>query len=1171
MPVLSVVVPIYNVEGYLRAALESLAVQTLTDLEVIMVDDGSTDGSAAIAADFARMDHRFHLVKQNNGGLSSARNTGVRHANGDYLTFVDSDDVSPHYAFKTVVSALDQTGSDFLTGRVSRFDNRGTFDVTMQRDSHAKNILRTTVTETPALMRDFLPHNKIYRRSFWDTAGLSFPEGLTFEDGPVSVRAHALAKSVDVTKVPIYYWRLREGNAKSISQQSAEPHFYVDRIQTSLITVDFLSAQRLDLLDAFYAVDIRHKFGIMYRHLAHTTPEVQQVFMSMAMTYLKKTPQQVIDDLPGAMRERILLTREGDLQGVLETLASKPRADWGKPGSSPVRKKIGPPRLLRTAAAYLQAKNEGGNTQGVVNGIHLQDGLLHVEGFGFLEGLPVEGRLTAANRLIWARHEKSGAKVRIPFKTTQTSDASVILNERSWWDGRHTGFDAALDVEKLKNAEGKWLYGQWRLKMGAVTPRGLVRGGLRGGVPSTPRDLRPIDVDADARIVPAIKNGVMTLRVVRPAAKVTGWDIADGHIMLFGVIRGEVSADTSLGLRRVPQVIELRVPFELGTRRDGFTAFSARLPIDEVSRQFGPVRAAPVAGVQNRLYLELSLPNGEGTTLLADLELPAVSVGVDGSRLDLAVDTAGKATVTLRPELPFVEHVEWRADGTLEVSGSAGTTADSPALVLRHSKRKEERTLPLQVARDGSWKISFHPEQVPLAAIKVALRCGSWQFVLRMRDDKGEVLDVDLPYSPRALNPSEDVRFSDLYFVRAAGLDRLTLRVRSRLSSNELGKFNQHALREIAYPQMRERLALRDVILYDSFYGKQYSDSPRALHELLAGRDIGVEHVWVTRDAQAPVPDGVRTVEANSRAWFEALATSRYVVASTHLPHWFRRREGQTVAQTWHGVGFKRIAYDIESIQFANKTYLQKLDREAPNWSFLISPNSFCTPILRRAFRYEGEICEIGSPRNDLLIAGDRAVIAARVREDLGIPQDKKILLYAPTWRDTEYHTVGQYKFDLRLDVSKFPEELRREYVLLVRRHPNTVDDLLGMGSDFVFDVANHPDVRQLLAAADVLISDYSTIALDFANTRRPILFYTYDLEHYRDQLRGFYFDLENDGPGPILQTTEEVVAALSDLDVVSEQYRERYDAIRQTFGHAEDGRATERFAARLLGDRYTP
>ncbi|MGH3681942.1 MAG: CDP-glycerol glycerophosphotransferase family protein, partial [Natronosporangium sp.] len=444
-----------------------------------------------------------------------------------------------------------------------------------------------------------------------------------------------------------------------------------------------------------------------------------------------------------------------------------------------------------------------------------------------------------------------------------------------------------------------------------------------------------------------------------------------------------------------------------------------------------------------------------------------------------------------------------------------------------------------------------------------------WRLVLRVTGTAGEPADVDLPYAPEIFPGADEPRvaFRDRYWLKPLAPDGLALRVNSRLPVDERGTYHAARLRRSAYLASRTGAGLRDVVLYDSFNGKQYSDAPRAVHEELSARGADLEHVWVTRDGQAPVPAGTRTVEANSREWFEALATSRYVVANTHLPAWLRRREGQMVAQTWHGIGFKRVAFDMDSVQFANPGYLEKLEQEAPNWSFLVSPSSFCTEIMRRAFRYDGEICEVGSPRNDVLFTGDRAELTARVHRALGTDPGRKILLYAPTWRDNEFYGPGRYKFDMRLDVSQLPASLQDEYLLLVRRHPNTVDDLLGQDSDFVFDVANYPDVRDLLAAADVLVTDYSTISLDFLNTGRPVLFYAYDLANYRDNLRGFYFDLR-DGPGPVLETTGELVDALQDLAAAGSQYRERYGKFRQVYCHAEDGHATARVVDRLLRDR---
>jgi CDP-glycerol glycerophosphotransferase len=1166
MALLSVVLPIHNVEEYLQPALDSLATQTHRDIEVVMVDDGSTDDSSAIAAGYQRSDPRFTLVRQENGGLGNARNTGVRHATGDLLMFVDSDDVIPHYAFKTIVSTLEQTGSDFVTGKVSRIDARGAFPAPMHKEAFTHSELQTNVTERPALMRDLLACNKVYRRDFWDTAGLEFVEGILYEDGPTSVRAHACAKSVDVIAVPIYYWRLRDGVTRSLSQQSEDKRFFVDRIYASRVSADFLRERRADLLPAFYAMDVKHKFDIMYKALPLANTENQQLFMQAAVPYLAGMPSKVIEDLPPSLQERVQLTREGSLDDLLAHLRPPPK-DTTVTLSPAARAKtvLRRSHALRTVNAYLRRPASTSKVRSAVTGMELTGQRLTIHGYSYVVGLPAEGRLTAANRIFWARHERTRRRARLSARSHPSPLATASALESSW-SYRRSGFTATLDLRGLRDQSGEWGYGTWVIAMGAVTLRGLHRGGLRIGPDANRMDVEPFQVDAGTRLLPYFEDGVMKLSLERIGAELAECRLVGSDLVIEG--RAAAAGSAHLQLCRVEGVAELSVPVEV----DKSSRFTATVPIAAAVSAFAPVAVPPVAGVQDRLQLEMAAGEARCRVTCAP-EFSGVAAFHAGHHLALHPEADAGAVVTIRPTLPVVEDAAWDGAGALRISGSGAREAGEQLVVCRHTARKEERAYPVEVAPSGQWSVRIDPERAPHGGGYGGLRAGLWRLVLRARDAAGRSTDTDLPYLPRVFDGSEGhrIEFAERYRLERIGVDALAVRVHPRLRPEERGMYHSRQLRESFYPTARVELPLRDAVLYDSFTGKQFSDSPRAVYEELLARGEDLEHVWVTRDGEAPVPPSTRTVERNSRAFFEALATARYVVANTHLPPWFQRREGQVVAQTWHGIGFKRVGFDIEAVQFANKAYLANLLREAPNWSFLVSPNAFCTPILRRAFRYEGEICEIGSPRNDLLIAGDRAAITQQVRAAAGLPADKKIILYAPTWRDNEYHAAGQYKFNLRLDVSKLPPQIKDEYVLLVRRHPNTVDDLLGRGSDFVWDVANYPDTRDLLAAADVLITDYSTIALDFANTGRPMLFYTYDLASYRDDLRGFYFDLESEAPGPVVETTAEVAAALCDLPSMIEQYRERYDAFRRIFCHAEDGRATDRLVERLLRDRARP
>jgi CDP-glycerol glycerophosphotransferase len=229
-PRVSVVVPIYNVAAYLEACLDSLAQQTMADLEIIMVDDGSTDESPVIAERFVARDERFRLLRQANAGQGAARNTGIGHSGGEFLAFVDSDDVLPANAYEALLGALHRTSSDFATGNIRRLTSLGTTRATFLANAFARERLETHITRLPSLTADRLACNKLFRRSFWDRYGFRFPEGVRNEDIPVIMPAHYLAGSVDVVSDTVYLWRRREAGDLSGSQRRVGVKALRDRV-----------------------------------------------------------------------------------------------------------------------------------------------------------------------------------------------------------------------------------------------------------------------------------------------------------------------------------------------------------------------------------------------------------------------------------------------------------------------------------------------------------------------------------------------------------------------------------------------------------------------------------------------------------------------------------------------------------------------------------------------------------------------------------------------------------------------------------------------------------------------------------------------------------------------------------------------------------------------------
>jgi CDP-glycerol glycerophosphotransferase len=345
-----------------------------------------------------------------------------------------------------------------------------------------------------------------------------------------------------------------------------------------------------------------------------------------------------------------------------------------------------------------------------------------------------------------------------------------------------------------------------------------------------------------------------------------------------------------------------------------------------------------------------------------------------------------------------------------------------------------------------------------------------------------------------------------------------------------------------------------ELVLYNGWWGK-YSDSPRAIFEELRDRDGPYRHVWILEDPDA-APEGASAVTPGSLAYIRQTGLARYIVSNNTLPGYFRKKRGTTYLQTWHGTPLKRIGFDIDRPSFNDSArYFKELRREVRAWDFLVAPNHFSGDVFRNAFEYGGQMLETGYPRNDMLLAEDRAAVRAHTRKELGIADNERAVLYAPTWRDDD-------TFSTELDLGA----LAREYIVLLRSHRIVADTVTVRDSPRVRNVSDRDDPGELLLAADVLVTDYSSMMFDFAVTGKPIVFFTYDLEHYRDELRGFYFDFAADAPGPLTRTTGELIEALSDLEGVRVRYADRYRSFRARFCALEDGHATERVVDAVFG-----
>ncbi|MEU6999396.1 CDP-glycerol glycerophosphotransferase family protein [Nonomuraea sp. NPDC046570] len=544
-----------------------------------------------------------------------------------------------------------------------------------------------------------------------------------------------------------------------------------------------------------------------------------------------------------------------------------------------------------------------------------------------------------------------------------------------------------------------------------------------------------------------------------------------------------------------------------------------------------------------RLWVE---PKGDpaASVMLGSAEETRTPVG--DREITVLADRRDRVVVSAHRIRPVITSVAWEGD-ELVLRGRYPDTAGARTLSLRHRTGlmysvAMERSGDDFTARLVPSRMDRFGEAVPLAA-------GSWN--LTVRHTTGEIVPVRVDHAALP-GLDEDVRTAAGrdYRLVSTRYDVPVLMVEEVRPADEKGVAGTHVLRRVFYPAQRSE-PLTDATVYVVNDGRQFSDSVRAVYQERVRRGDEREHIWIVKDGAFTPPDGATAVRAGSREHHAALARSRYIVTNSFLPAWFRAREDQVVVQAWHGTPAKRIGNDLPHMsRDPRPPVYHRQAAEVRGWDVLLSQSPWATPVLRKAFGYQGEILESGLPRNDVLSSPDREELAAEIRRRLGLVEGKRVVLYAPTWRDYDRKNSA-----VKLDLGLARAELGADHELLVRAHPMQSMPLV---PDLAHDVTTYPDMADLLLVADVLVTDYSSSMFDFVATGRPIVFFAHDLDKYTAK-RGLYLDLREQAPGPVLSTSKEVVKALRSIDAVAAEHADRYEAFRATFAPRDDGKATAR------------
>lgn len=372
--------------------------------------------------------------------------------------------------------------------------------------------------------------------------------------------------------------------------------------------------------------------------------------------------------------------------------------------------------------------------------------------------------------------------------------------------------------------------------------------------------------------------------------------------------------------------------------------------------------------------------------------------------------------------------------------------------------------------------------------------------------------------------------------------------------------------KEIDYHKFYKKYEVDDkVILFESFGGRNYTCSPKAIYEKMITMDKFNDYTFVwafknVEDHNVKPFKNLIIVKSGSDDYYKYCSIAKYWIVNSIMPENIKKKDNQVYVQCWHGTPLKRLRYDIkvngsslnsvEEIRYRN-------DIDAKRFDYFISPSKFCTEKFTSAFNLvnlgkENIIIEKGYPRNDRLFSFTNDDVE-NIKNKLGIPKDKKIILYAPTFRDNQHTSGVGYTYNLGIDFDTLMDKINDEYVILFRTHyfvANSID--LSKYEGFIYDVSRYDDINDLYIISDLLITDYSSVFFDYANLKRPMLFYMYDLDDYKNNLRDFYISLE-ELPGPIVEKEEDLLNEINNIDNYDKKYREKYNIFNEKYNYLDD------------------
>lgn len=1086
--------------------LPSLLAQTYEPLEILVA---GTSASSPVLRELAGADPRVRFLSPE-FSLSEA----VRTAGGDAVALVESGSVVPEGYYAKLLPGLLESSTDFVSGLHPRPRSAAGREAARLGSAERMNL---TLGSLPSAFADTRLWPKLLARPFLDSA----LDGLPAAASSQQIVARVLREAKCFGYVPV---NVPEPEIQGADENAPE---LLQRLTAAW--------QQLAEEAAYAPADalghwMGEFFGARWALLSREVPRQESSYwksLSEAASALAAEPS-ALDRFSVHDRVLAVLAAAGRLDDFRLVLAELQDGGRGyrvhDDGSELVARPVYldllaspvPENVLRLSDADFPVRSR-------LRTFEWGPGGLRLGGFAYVPGMGGEHHPGVQ---VFLADPETGVRVAVETETVQSAAINETTGDR-WNDYSGAGFSAVVGrsaLEGIAGADRTVWFVEVHVAFHGRTAVGRLTNRDSDYVPSR----LPVGESAEGRRMVAQFDQIQGLRL-----RTLTYSYVAAHPQVLG---------TNLALSFVgPQpsrvVLEASGRRTLACERGPGGVFL--LPVDALTALDGGAALYQVkAGGQGNLA-----PVGVAAGSDGLMDLPGIRPGVTG----FGYLTVGSLDA-------YVEVSEWclEADSLSVRLTGPGTSDLTAACLLLEGEGGTLTADCLEDLTDDGVRALFPLSRDRWGTGPVFAASGRYRLKLTA-PDTGEL--QALPVAPALAGLAAEAhhqRFRLRTRVLIAG-EPFEVTVASPLTELERGAFNQQQLIE-AYQKTSDPLT--DTVFFETFGGTSSTDSGRAICEALAELRPELRLYWSVADPSVAVPANATAVHRYSPQWYRILGTARYLVNNNTFPVFFRKRPGQVYLQTWHGTPLKRIGFDTPA-QRLTPSYLRTLEREPGEWDALLAQSPAAAPLLAGAFRFGGRVPVLGYPRNDAL-AGDRAAARRRkVRAELQIPEGQTAVLYAPTWRDTARTRTDRQAVVNYLDAGTAHDSLGDGYTILFRGHHNVAGQRTAAGISGLVDVTDYPQISDLCLAADLLVTDYSSIMFDFAVTGKPMFFLVPDLAEYRDSTRGFYFDLGEHAPGPVALKSAELYDEI--LSYRPEEWAARYTRFVEQFAPCDDGEAASR------------